>query len=130
MEQNSSLTEPKRGQAANRDSGKDYNVYDDGVLRVEHDNYYVACAGRRVALPLKDFLILSRLTKNPERVVTSCELWQHAWGIKKPVNGRTLRVHIHSLRQKLAPFGINIESMVNVGYRLSVNPAAIDQANG
>ena len=36
------------------------------------------------------------------------------------MEGATLRVHIYHLRQKLAPFGIAIGSMVNVGYHLSV----------
>jgi|SRR5215216_1326667 len=102
-----------------RPAGNNTNVYDDGHLRIEHDNYYVTCGGQRVPLPLKEFLLLSRLAKNPERVVPSRELWRCAWGESKPVEGATLRVHIYHLRQKLAPFGITIESMVNVGYHLS-----------
>lgn len=129
-EQNSSLTQHGRGLTAKGQPERNGNVYDDGVLRVEHDNYYVACKGRRVSLPLKDFLLLSRLARNPERVVTLCDLWRYAWGIEEPLNGGTLRVHIYNLRQKLSPYGISIESMINVGYRLSVNdPAVCDEAS-
>lgn len=123
-EQNSSLLELKRGLVANSLPDKYCRVYDDGILRVEHDNYYVSCGGQRVLLPRKDFLLLSRLARNPERVVTTCDLWQHAWGTNEPVNSRTLRVHIYHIRRKLAPFGIKIENMTNVGYCLSVKTAA------
>ena len=97
----------------------DGDVYDDGYLRVEHANYYVVCGGKRISLALKEFLILSRLARNPGRVVTAQELWQSVWGMTELLNGVTLRVHIYNLRQKLSPYGVGIENMVNVGYRLS-----------
>lgn len=106
-------------QSLRGNSNQEENIYDDGYLRIEHDNYYVTCGGQRIQLPLKDFLILSRLARNAERVVPSVELWRCAGGDVKPVEGATLRVHIYHLRQKLAPFGIAIESIVNVGYHLS-----------
>ena len=97
----------------------DENVYDDGRLRVEHDNYYVSCDETALQLPRKEFLILSRLARNPDRIVSSEAIWQSAWGGRVPFNAESLHVHIYRLRRRLAPFGINIETMVNVGYRLS-----------
>ena len=94
------------------------NFYDDGVLRVEHDNYYVSLGGRQLRLPRKEFLILSRLAGSPERIVASEEIWRHAWGERVPLNGETLHVHISRLRRRLEPSGLRIETMVNVGYRL------------
>jgi len=98
------------------------NVYDDGFLRIEHENYYVACGGRRVSLPLKEFQIFSRLARNADRVVTSEEIWRCAWG-EAPFNSLSLRVHIHRLRRTFHAFGIRIESMVGVGYCLSTDNA-------
>lgn len=96
-------------------------VYDDGYLRIEHDNYYIACGGQAVTLSLKEFLIISRLARNPYRTITSQDIWRHAWGEGAAFNARSLRVHIHRLRARLAPFGLSVESMVNVGYRLALN---------
>jgi DNA-binding response OmpR family regulator len=104
-------------------------VYDDGYLRVEHDNYYVACGGRRVSLPLKEFLIFSRLARNVDRVVPSEEIWRNAWG-DVPFNSLSLRVHIHRLRRTFHPFGLRIESMVGVGYFLSANSRGNKQSSG
>jgi two-component system alkaline phosphatase synthesis response regulator PhoP len=105
------LNEPKGPQQGG-------DVYDDGYLRVEHKNYYVACGGQALKLPRTEFLILSRLARSPERIVTAEELWEYAWGSDKPVNMESLHVYIYRLRNKLTASKISINTMVNVGYRL------------
>jgi DNA-binding response OmpR family regulator len=94
------------------------DIYDDGYLRVEHRNYYVACGGQSLKLPRTEFLILSRLARSPERIVTAEDLWEYAWGNQKPVNTESLHVYIYRLRNKLAHRKVRIDTMVNVGYRL------------
>jgi two-component system phosphate regulon response regulator PhoB len=94
------------------------DVYDDGFLRVEHANYYVECGGHSLKLPLKEFLIISRMVRNIERLVLSEEIWRSAWGERAPFNAQSLHVHIYRLRQRLAPFGLHIETKVCVGYCL------------
>ena len=94
------------------------DFYDDGHLRVEHDNYYVSLGGQQLRLPRKEFLILSRLARNPERIVPSEEIWLRAWGMRADFNAESLHVHIYRLRRRIEPAGLRIETMVNVGYRL------------
>lgn len=94
------------------------DIYDDGFLRVEHRNYYVACNGVPLKLPRTEFLIFSRLTRTPNRIVTADDLWSSVWGTNKPLNSESLHVYIYRLRAKLSDFGLQIETMVNVGYRL------------
>lgn len=101
---------------------KDKDVYDDGFLRVEHKNYYVSCGGSAIKLPRTEFLIFSRLTRTPNRIVASEELWSAVWGTNKPLNTESLHVYIYRLRAKLAEFGLQIETMVNVGYLLITRP--------
>ena len=97
------------------------DVYDDGYLRVEHRNYYVAYNSVSLRLPRTEFLIFSRLVRTPNRIVTSDDLWSSVWGTNKPLNSESLHVYIYRLRTKLADFGLQIETMVNVGYRLIIN---------
>ncbi len=97
------------------------DVYDDGYLRLEHRNYYIACGGESIKLPRTEFLIMSRLVRTPERIVTSEELWQYAWGMTKPLNNESLHVYIYRLRSRLAKHKLHIETMVNVGYRLMMD---------
>jgi DNA-binding response OmpR family regulator len=99
-------------------AGENEDVYDDGFLRVEHRNYYVACGGSPLKLPRTEFLIFSRLTRTPDRIVTAEDLWASVWGEEKPLNSESLHVYIYRLRAKLGDFDLQIETMVNVGYRL------------
>ena len=94
------------------------DIYDDGYLRVEHRNYYVAVAGSPIKLPRTEFLIFSRLVRTPDRIVTAEDLWNSVWGGDKPLNSESLHVYIYRLRAKLSDFDLHIETMVNVGYRL------------
>jgi two-component system alkaline phosphatase synthesis response regulator PhoP len=113
-----SLTEQKGSQEVADD------IYDDGYLRVEHKNYYVACAGESLKLPRTEFLIFSRLARSPERIVTAEDLWEYAWGSDKPLNTESLHVYIYRLRSKLMAYNLSIDTMVNVGYRLLLNVSA------
>jgi two-component system alkaline phosphatase synthesis response regulator PhoP len=94
------------------------DVYDDGYLRVEHENYYVECCGKSIALPRTEFLILSRVVRTSGRIVTAAELWEYVWGRNKPVNAESLHVYIYRLRNKFADCNLSIDTMVKVGYRL------------
>ena len=111
-----SLTEMSLSERRQNEPADD--VYDDGYLRVEHKAYYVSCAGDSIRLPRTEFLIFSRLARSPERIVTAEELWEYAWGSDKPLNTESLHVYIYRLRNKLVPYNLSIDTMVNVGYRL------------
>ncbi len=106
------------------------DVYDDGVLRVEHKNYYVSFAGQSIKLPRTEFLIFSRLARTPDRIVTAEELWEYAWGSGKQLNTESLHVYIYRLRNKLLPYELRIDTMVNVGYRLLIETAWVREPSG
>jgi two-component system response regulator MprA len=107
------------GPASPPDSHSD-EVYDDGLLRIEYAGFYVECAGQpHYALARKEFFILACLARNAGRIVTHATLWSAAWSPGKELNAHTLRVHIATLRRKLAPFGVDIHSVVHFGYRLN-----------
>src|SRR5262245_2216021 len=93
------------------DTFEDQAVYDDGYLRIEHANYYIAFDGKSILLPRKEFLIISRLARNPGRIVSFDAIWRHAWGEARSFNSGTMRVYIHRLRQKLEPFKLRILSL-------------------
>ena len=93
-------------------------VYDDGFLRVKHKKYYAACGGHAIKLARTEFLIFSRLVRTPNWIVTADDLWTSVWASNKPLNSESLHVYIYRLCAKLSGFGLQIETMVNVGYRL------------
>lgn len=119
LEQSDQSVGPRYQPGARR-AATEANAYDDGCLRVEHDNYYAVCKGSRISLSRTEFLLLSRLTLDAERVVGFEELWRHARGGRTPFNADSLRVHLYRMRKTLGPFGIRVESQVGVGYRISL----------
>ena len=104
------------------------DVYDDGFLHVEHDRYYVTCAGKPIFnLSRKEFLILSRLARGNGRVVTKEEVWISTWG-NTEFNYNTFRVHIASLRRKVSPYGLDIVTVVHVGHRIARSDSPNNQS--
>lgn len=92
--------------------------YDDGYLRVEYENYFVSCASQPLKLTRVDFLIVSILAKRAGDFVSPENIWKHLWKGNKPLNMESLKVYICHLRRRFAPYGIRIETMINIGYRL------------
>lgn len=93
-------------------------IYDDGLLLVEHENFYVECAGKYLKLTRSEFLIISLLTQKSRRYVRAKSIWRYLWKDNRPLNIGSLRAVICTLRRRLEPYGIKIENMVNVGYRI------------
>ncbi|MCY7345205.1 MAG: helix-turn-helix domain-containing protein [Pyrinomonadaceae bacterium] len=94
------------------------DVYDDNFLRIEHEYYHVECAKKPLKLARGEFLIISLLARNIERFVSSEALWEHIWKGSRPFNSESLKVLIYGLRRKFEPFGIRIETMATIGYKL------------
>ena len=102
---------------------QDVNVYDDGYLRVEYDNFYVTCRGLPLySISRKEFLILACLLRANGRPLPHQELWRKVWGEEEGFKGQVLRVHITNMRRKLTPYDIEIASMIGVGYYLQIRP--------
>jgi len=93
-------------------------LYDDGFLRVEHSHYCITCGGINIKLGRAEFLIASILAQNANRFITGEAIWNHVWEGTRPFNQESLKVLICNLRRQFAPFGITIETMVKVGYKL------------
>ena len=99
------------------------DVYDDGYLRVEYDHFYVTCRGLPLySISRKEFLILSCLLRANGRPLPHQELWRAVWGESEGFKDQVLRVHITNLRRKLTPYGIEIASMIGVGYYVQIRP--------
>ncbi|WP_030757225.1 response regulator transcription factor [Streptomyces griseus] len=93
-----------------------------GAVAVELPTRRVSVDGEPVALTRKEFDLLALLAQRPgvvfrrEQIIS--EVWQTSW----EGTGRTLEVHVASLRSKLRMPAL-IETVRGVGYRL-VAPAA------
>jgi DNA-binding response OmpR family regulator len=88
-------------------------------LELNQDTMQVSRANQSIKLKPKAFSILAYLMQHADRVISRQELIDHIWPADPP-NGDPLRVHIHSLRQKIdKPFGKElIHTVHGVGYRI------------
>jgi DNA-binding response OmpR family regulator len=86
----------------------------------------VIVKGQQVTLTVKEFDLLVTLASSPDRVFTREALLNQVWGYTYLGDGRTVDVHIGTLRKKLeavkdAPH--HIQTVWGVGYKFVPTPA-------
>ena len=95
-----------------------------GPLAIDLAARTVAVAGAGVALTPKEFELLAALARAPGVAIDRQRLLVEVWQSDYPALGRTLDVHIATLRAKLGRPEL-VETVRGVGYRLAVpDPAA------
>src|SRR5207253_5591760 len=89
--------------------------------RIDTRTRDVRVADRRVQLAQKEYELLVRLAREPERVFTKGELLRDVWNYRVAGRTRTLDSHASRLRRKLREAGSQatlVENVWGVGYRL------------
>lgn len=89
-----------------------------GRLTVDRSRRRAEFDGEVLDLTAKEFDLLAVLAEEPGRVVPRQELLSRVWDPVWHGSGKTLDVHVSSLRRKL-PDPTAIETVRGVGYRLS-----------
>lgn len=87
-------------------------------VRVDRNRHEVYVDDHLVELTLKEFELLAVLAEDPGRVVTRQELFSRVWDPVWIGSGKSLDVHIATLRRKLGVPEL-IETVRGVGYRLA-----------
>ncbi len=99
-----------------------------GPLRIDPDTGEAWRDGSPLALARKEFALLLALARCPGAVVGRerllIDVWQSTWS-----GGRTLDVHMSSLRSKLGAPPL-IETVRGIGFRLAVPSPAADTSAG
>ena len=96
-------------------------VVEAGPLRIDVRTRDVRVEGERVQLAQKEYELLLRLAREPERVFTKAELLHDVWHYRATARTRTLDSHASRLRRKLRdvrPPVTLVENVWGVGYRL------------
>ena len=68
-------------------------------------------------LTRREFELLKYLVENRNRVLSRDRLLERVWGYERFVETRSVDVHVGRLRSKLGPAGVQIETVVGLGYR-------------
>ncbi|MEU8584087.1 response regulator transcription factor [Streptomyces abikoensis] len=97
----------------------DANVLSLGDLTIELPNRRVCVDGSAVALTRKEFDLLALLAQRPGVVFRREQIISEVWRTSWEGTGRTLEVHVASLRAKLRMPAL-IETVRGVGYKIVV----------
>ena len=89
-----------------------------GSLTLNRELHLVRLDGTELELTLSEFEILYLLSSHPGRVFTRNQMISRIKGDDYPVTERAIDVQIVNLRRKLGSWGVNIETIRGVGYRL------------
>jgi DNA-binding response OmpR family regulator len=104
-----------------------------GALALDPLRHEARYAGRQLELTRYEYLLLTHLAAEPERVFAKRELLREIWGYRTEAATRTLDAHACRLRKKLAQAGAvgHVVNRRGLGYRLLDRaPAAVDQGPG
>ncbi|MBQ5317059.1 MAG: response regulator transcription factor [Oscillospiraceae bacterium] len=104
-----------RVRARLRGSSKD-NEYCFAEILLSDDARKVFVSGKQTELTYKEFELLKTLIRSPGKAFTRDFLIDTIWG--QGSTGRTLDVHIRTLRGKLGECGKYVQTVRNVGYKL------------
>jgi DNA-binding response OmpR family regulator len=110
------------------ESAREEGEGDDGTLRagpvtIDLPTRQVRVDGEPVALTRKEFDVLALLAQRPGVVFRREQIISEVWRTSWEGTGRTLEVHVASLRSKLRLPAL-IETVRGVGYRLVEPPAS------
>ena len=94
------------------------SIIEAGPLTLDRERHTAAVAGQELALTPKEFALLAVLAEDPGRVVPRTELHARIWDPVWVGSGKSLDVHVTTLRKKLPTGSMSIEAVRGVGYRL------------
>ena len=89
-------------------------------LTLDTQSYVATADGERLHLTFREFSLLRQLMRNPGTAFSREQLLKDVWETDFLGETRTVDMHIRTLRQKLGNYGNCIETVRNVGYRLSI----------
>jgi len=88
-----------------------------GSIVFDRNRRSVEVSGKSIDLTAKEFDLLGVLLEEPGRVVPRQELYARVWDPVWVGTGKTLDVHVASVRKKLGDANL-IETVRGVGYRI------------
>ena len=90
-----------------------------GKLMLDEDDHSISIAGEKIDFTLTEFKLIHYFLKRKGRVQTRDNLLLGVWKFDAEVETRTVDVHIRRVRKKISDSGLEIETILGVGYRLS-----------
>lgn len=91
-------------------------------LELNDARHEITLAGKRLALTVTEYRIIRYMMSFPGRVFSRAQLRRQSAGEESQAAGRSIDVHVRSLRKSLGAYAGMVETARGVGYRF--NPSA------
>lgn len=101
-----------------RENEKSSSIVNLGDITINREEYKISQGDEEMALPRKEFELLSLLASKPGKVFKREDILDKVWGNDIVVGGRTIDVHIRKLREKIGDE--KIKTVKGVGYKFVV----------
>jgi two-component system phosphate regulon response regulator PhoB len=88
-----------------------------GDLLIDTERHHVSVKSNPLRLTTTEFKLLFELASRRGRIQTREHLLNKVWGYTYEGYARTVDTHIRRLREKLGPYGEQVETVRGVGYR-------------
>lgn len=95
-----------------------------GCLQLLPDEMRITLGGEPLALTARELLVLRRLMKSHDRVVTKGQLLETLAELNEEIAEKAVEVYIHRIRQKLIGHEVEIVTVRGFGYLLRASETA------
>lgn len=92
-----------------------------GPLSIDTESCCAYKSGKEISLTGREFLLLTYLMENAEKIISKERLYEQVWGEYSSICDNTIMVHIRHLREKIEDSPSNPQQLVTVkglGYKL------------
>ncbi|WP_180994563.1 response regulator transcription factor [Clostridium sp. chh4-2] len=92
-----------------------------GPLSIDKESCRAYKEGREIGLTGREYLLLSYLMENADKIISKERLYEQVWGEYSSICDNTIMVHIRHLREKIEDFPSHPQQLITVkglGYKL------------
>ncbi|WP_343342816.1 response regulator transcription factor [Terrisporobacter petrolearius] len=100
---------------------KEKNLIIVDTLSLDKENSQIYKSGKEISLTGREFLLLSYLMENANKIINKERLYEQVWGEYSSICDNTIMVHIRHLREKIEETPSNPQQLITVkglGYKL------------
>ena len=100
---------------------KEASVLSAGPLSINKESCRAYKDGKEISLTGREFLLLSYLVENADKIISKERLYEQVWGEYSSICDNTIMVHIRHLREKIEDTPSSPQQLITVkglGYKL------------
>jgi len=100
---------------------KEKNLIIVDTLSLDKESSRIYKSGKEISLTGREFLLLSYLMENANKIISKERLYEQVWGEYSSICDNTIMVHIRHLREKIEETPSNPQQLITVkglGYKL------------